>query len=238
MNKGTGEDKAGMVRDMFGKIAGRYDFLNHFLSGNIDRRWRRICVREIRRRNGASHPKILDMGCGTGDLSIAFSSMGTVFGCDFCLPMLRVGRQKLVKGSCTDRIHLAGADALSLPFAAGSFDVAVSAFVLRNLADIEAGFREARRVLKQGGLVGILDFGMPKAPVLAPVYRWYFQKILPRIGRMVSGVEGPYGYLPDSVQKFPELKRLKEIAENSGFCDVECLELTAGIAVLLTGKAE
>ncbi len=238
MNRSTVEDKAGRVRDMFGRIAGKYDFLNHFLSGNIDRRWRRICVKEIRRRNGVPHPKILDMGCGTGDLSIAFSSMGNVFGCDFCLPMLCIGRKKVVKGSCTDRIHLAGADALALPFPDGSFDIAVSAFVLRNLADIGLGFREARRVLKRGGLVGVLDFGMPKVPVLAPVYRWYFQRILPQIGRMVSGVEGPYGYLPDSVQKFPALQRLKEIAENSGFRDVECLELTAGIAVLLTGRAD
>jgi demethylmenaquinone methyltransferase/2-methoxy-6-polyprenyl-1,4-benzoquinol methylase len=238
MNRGAGEDKAGSVRDMFGRIAGRYDFLNHFLSGNIDRRWRRICVREIRRRNGVTHPKVLDMGCGTGDLSLAFSSLGTVFGCDFCRPMLRIGREKIVKESCVERIYLAGADALSLPFRDGTFDVAVSAFVLRNLADIGLGFREARRVLKSGGLVGILDFGMPTAPVLAPAYRWYFKKILPWIGRVVSGVEGPYGYLPDSVQKFPALQRLKEIAENSGFRDVECLELTAGIAVLLTGRAD
>jgi len=222
---------------MFGRIAGRYDFLNHFLSGNVDRRWRRTCVKEIGRRSRVLHPKILDMGCGTGDLAIAFSDMGTVFGCDFCQPMLRLGGEKIAKGSGAGRIYLAGADALALPFADGSFDIAVSAFVLRNLADIGLGFREAHRVLKPGGFVGVLDFGMPKAPVLAPVYRWYFKKILPWIGRMVSGEEGPYGYLPDSVEKFPALRQLKEIAEDSGFRDVECLELTAGIAVLLTGKA-
>jgi demethylmenaquinone methyltransferase/2-methoxy-6-polyprenyl-1,4-benzoquinol methylase len=238
MNISTGEDKAVRVREMFGRIAGKYDFLNHFLSGNIDRRWRRICVKEIRRRNGEPHPKILDMGCGTGDLSIAFSSVGTVFGCDFCQPMLRIGREKIAGESHAGRIHLAGADALALPFADGSFDIAVSAFVLRNLADIGLGFREARRVLKRDGLVGILDFGMPTFPVLAPLYRWYFQKILPWVGRMVSGVDGPYGYLPDSVQKFPALKRLKKIAEESGFREVECRELTAGIAVLLTGRAD
>lgn len=238
MNKGAGEDKAGRVREMFGRIAGRYDFLNHFLSGNIDRRWRRACVKEIGRRNGVPHPMVLDMGCGTGDLSIAFSSVGTVFGCDFCQPMLRIGRDKIAREPCAGRIHLAGADALRLPFADGSFDIAVSAFVLRNLADIGLGFREARRILKRNGLVGILDFGMPTAPVLAPVYRWYFRKILPWVGKIVSGVEGPYGYLPDSVQKFPALSRLKEIAEDSGFRDVECRELTAGIAVLLTGRAD
>jgi len=237
MNRSTDGDKARRVRDMFGEIAGRYDFLNHFLSANIDRRWRRICVREINRRNKVPNPKILDLGCGTGDLAIAFSSLGPVIGCDFCQPMLRIGKEKIAEGANNNRIFLTGADALVLPFPAGSFDIVVSAFVLRNLADIELGFRESRRVLRPGGLLGVLDFGMPRIPVLAPVYRWYFQRVLPRIGKIVSGVEGPYGYLPDSVQKFPTLQRLKEIAEDSGYFDVQCRELTAGIAVLLTGRA-
>jgi len=233
----TGGDKARSVRDMFGTIAGRYDFLNHFLSANVDRRWRRICVREIERRNTISRPKILDLGCGTADLSISFSEMGTVIGCDFCLPMLSVGIKKIADGHYPNGIFLAAADALDLPFAEGSFDVVVSAFVLRNLADIERGFLESRRVLRPGGLLGVLDFGMPTTPVLAPVYRFYFQKVLPRIGKIVSGVEGPYGYLPDSVQKFPTLDRLKEIAEKAGYRDVEGLPLTSGIAVLLTARA-
>ena len=238
MNRVGSRDKARRVRDMFGEIAGRYDFLNHFLSANVDRRWRRVCLREIARRNTVPNPVILDMGCGTADLSVTFSGLGTVVGCDFCLPMLSIGKHKIANENCANRIFLAGADALTLPFPDASFDVAVSAFVLRNLVDIELGFREARRILKPGGLLGILDFGMPTTPVLAPIYRFYFLKVLPKIGKILSGVEGPYGYLPDSVQKFPSLERLKQIAENSGYIDVQGLKLTGGIAVLLTARAD
>ncbi len=237
MNKNQGGDKARNVRDMFGRIAGRYDFLNHFLSANIDRRWRRVCVREIEKRNKVTEPRILDLGCGTADLAIAFSRTGPVVGCDFCQPMLRIGKQKISTEACADRIFLAGADALTLPFSNHSFDIVVSAFVFRNLADIRIGFLEARRVLRPGGLLGILDFGMPSQPVLAPIYRFYFQKILPWIGKVISGVEGPYGYLPDSVEQFPSLKSLKKIAEECGYYDVESLELTSGIAILLTGRS-
>jgi demethylmenaquinone methyltransferase/2-methoxy-6-polyprenyl-1,4-benzoquinol methylase len=237
MPKRSDIDKSHRVCDMFGTIASRYDFLNHFLSANVDRRWRRICVEEIKKRNTVPNPRILDLGCGTADLSISFSSMGSVIGCDFCYPMLSIGAGKIRNGTYFNRIFLAGADALSLPFPDASFDVAVSAFVLRNLIDIELGFREARRILRPGGLMGILDFGMPRTPVLSSLYRMYFQKILPKIGKVVSGVEGPYGYLPDSVQAFPPVERLKEMAEDSGYCDVEYRLLTAGIAILLIGRA-
>jgi len=237
MQKRSDIDKSHRVRDMFATIAGRYDFLNHFLSANVDRRWRRICVEEIKKRSTVPNPRILDLGCGTADLSIAFSSMGAVIGCDFCYPMLRIGVGKIRNEAYSNRILLAGADALLLPFTDASFDVVVSAFVLRNLTDIESGFREARRILRPGGLMGVLDFGMPRTPVLAPLYRMYFRKILPKIGKVVSGVEGPYGYLPDSVQAFPSVERLKEMAEDSGYCDVEYRLLTAGIAILLIGKA-
>lgn len=238
MNKESLENKSRRVRDMFGAIAGRYDFLNHFLSANVDRRWRKICVREIARKNRVPNPRILDVGCGTADLSIAFSGLGPVVGCDFCHPMLRIGAEKIAGGAYSHKVSLMGADALALPFADDSFDVVVSAFVLRNLADIESGFRETRRVLRPGGLVGILDFGMPKNPVLAPLYRLYFQSILPRIGKIVSGVEGPYGYLPDSVQSFPPVEKLKMMAEGAGFRDVDTKLLTGGIAVLVVGRAD
>jgi demethylmenaquinone methyltransferase/2-methoxy-6-polyprenyl-1,4-benzoquinol methylase len=237
VNNESGGDKARRVCDMFGTIAGRYDFLNHFLSANVDRRWRRICVREVEKRNAVPNPKILDLGCGTADLSIAFSGLGPVIGCDFCEPMLHVGSGKIAAAAFSKRIFLIGADALALPFADASFDIVVSAFVLRNLADIESGFQEARRVLRPGGLLGVLDFGMPRIPILTPIYRIYFQRILPRIGKIFSGVEGPYGYLPDSVKAFPPVERLKEIAEGSGYNNVEYRLLTGGIAILLTGRA-
>jgi demethylmenaquinone methyltransferase/2-methoxy-6-polyprenyl-1,4-benzoquinol methylase len=222
---------------MFGAIAGRYDFLNHLLSANIDRRWRNACLQEIEKRVAVSCPRVLDVGCGTADLSLVFSRLGSVVGCDFSRPMLRVGATKISADGRRPPVSLLEADALVLPFAANSFDVAVSAFVLRNLADMNRGLREMRRVLRPGGIVGILDFGMPRIPLLAALYRFYFVGILPKIGKVVSGVEGAYGYLPASVQTFPPVERLKEAVERAGFVNVEYRMLTAGIAVLVVGIA-
>jgi demethylmenaquinone methyltransferase / 2-methoxy-6-polyprenyl-1,4-benzoquinol methylase len=230
-------DKSLKVRDMFGAIAGRYDFLNHFLSVNIDRRWRQICVLELGKRTETARPIILDVGCGTADLSLAFSKLGPVIGCDFCHPMLRVGAHKIVSRARHFPISLLGADALVLPFAASSFDIVVSAFVLRNLTDIDRGLQEMRRVLRPGGLLGILDFGMPRVPLIAPFYRWYFSKILPKVGKLISGVDGPYGYLPASVQAFPPAEELKLKVEHAGFNNAEYRLLTTGIAILLMGRA-
>jgi demethylmenaquinone methyltransferase / 2-methoxy-6-polyprenyl-1,4-benzoquinol methylase len=229
------DEKAIRVRRMFGAIAGRYDFLNHFLSANIDRSWRRTCVREVGKRLSTSAPVILDVGCGTADLSLAFSNLGPVLGCDFCQPMLRVGAEKLKERKKANPISLLNADALALPFCCESFDAAVSAFVLRNLADMELGIREMRRVLRPGGVAGILEFGMPKIPLLAALYRFYFLHILPRLGKVLSGVDGPYGYLPSSVQSFPPAGELKEMIERAGFRNVEYKLLTGGVAVLLVG---
>lgn len=228
-------DKSRKVREMFGAIAARYDFLNHFLSANIDRRWRNACLQEVQKRIPVSRPKILDIGCGTADLSLAFSQLGPVTGCDFCQPMLRIGAQKISDGVQHEPVRLLGADALALPFAANSFDVAVSAFVLRNLTDMDRGLREMRRVLRPGGVVGILDFGMPKSAFFAAIYRLYFVRILPKIGKLISGVEGAYRYLPASVQAFPPVEYLKGAVERAGFAGVEYRTLTAGIAVLLVG---
>jgi demethylmenaquinone methyltransferase/2-methoxy-6-polyprenyl-1,4-benzoquinol methylase len=222
---------------MFGAIANRYDFLNHFLSANVDRRWRQICVQEIGKRISLAQPRILDLGCGTADLSLAFSRLGPVIGCDFCHPMLLVGAHKIGESGDHLRISLLEADALRLPFPGASFDVVASAFVLRNLADIDRGFQEMRRVLRPGGIMGVLEFGMPRIPFVATLYRWYFLWILPKIGRLVSGVEGPYGYLPNSVQAFPPVEDLKRKAMQGGFVNVEYRLLTAGIAILLIGKA-
>jgi len=230
-------EKSRRVHDMFGAIADRYDFLNHFLSANIDRRWRRACLREIEKRTAVSRPRILDVGCGTADLSLLFSRWGPVTGCDFCRPMLRIGAGKIAGGMRHEPVSLLEADALALPFSANSFDIVVSAFVMRNLADIERGLGEMRRVLRHGGAVGILDFGMPRIPFLAALYRFYFLRVLPRWGKMISGVDGPYGYLPRSVQAFPPVEELKQTVERAGFVNVEYKKLTGGIAILLVGNA-
>jgi demethylmenaquinone methyltransferase / 2-methoxy-6-polyprenyl-1,4-benzoquinol methylase len=233
----TDLDKSRRVREMFGAIAGRYDFLNHFLSLNTDKRWRQTCVREVRKRVGTASPRILDIGCGTADLSLAFSRMGPVFGCDFCHPMLRIGAEKIARTNHHEPILLLGADALSMPFPSEAFDVAVSAFVLRNLVSIENGLAEMRRVLRPGGVVAILDFGMPGSRLLGSLYRFYFLRLLPKIGRFISGVDGAYGYLPSSVQAFPPAEQLKQKVERAGFKDVKCRLLTGGIAALVTGIA-
>jgi demethylmenaquinone methyltransferase / 2-methoxy-6-polyprenyl-1,4-benzoquinol methylase len=232
-----GSDKPRIVREMFGSIAGRYDFLNHLLSANVDRRWRQVCVHEVSRRVTVSKPRILDVGCGTADLSLSFSRIGPVVGCDFCHPMLRVGSRKLAREGTGRSIYLLGADALNLPFGDGSFDVVVSAFVLRNLSDMDLGLREMRRILRPGGVMGMLEFGMPRTPVVASVYRWYFLRVLPKLGGLLSGVDGPYGYLPNSVQAFPPVETLKSRVEKAGFAKPEHKLLTSGIAILVTAIA-
>ena len=232
------ENKARKVRAMFGAIAERYDFLNHFLSANLDRGWRRACVREVSRQINTASPKILDIGCGTADLSIAFSDTGSVTGCDFCHEMLVHGIQKIKNRRFRFPINLLEADALALPFADETFDAAVSAFVLRNLADMRRGLDEMRRVLKPGGVLGILDFGMPRLPVVRQLYGFYFLKILPRLGQWISGAEGPYQYLPSSVQSFPSAEELKEKIGNAGFCDISARRLATGATVLLTAIRE
>ena len=229
------EYKAQKVRAMFGAIAERYDFLNHFLSANLDRGWRRACVREVSRKIKVPSPKILDVGCGTADLSIAFSDAGQVTGCDFCHEMLVHGIRK-VKGSDTRfHINMLKADALSLPFSDETFDAVVSAFVLRNLADIRRGLDEMRRVLKPGGVLGVLDFGMPRLPLVRQLYGFYFRKMLPRLGQWISGAAEPYRYLPSSVQHFPPAEELKEKAGDSGFSEISVRRLAAGVTILLTG---
>ncbi len=230
-------EKAREVKEIFGAIARRYDFLNHFLSGNTDRRWRAACVREVSKRAAVSGPVILDVGCGTGDLSLAFSALGPVVGCDFCHPMLRIGLDKIARSRCKNRISVLEGDALALPFPDGSFDVVVSAFVLRNLADARRGLVEMRRVMRVGGVLGVLDFSMPHTPVIGPLYRFYFAKILPRLGALISGVEGPYKYLPESVQTFPGPEALKAVIAEAGFANAEHRLLSGGIAVLLIARA-
>ncbi len=220
------------VKEMFGSIAARYDFLNHFLSGNVDRVWRRSCVREIARRLDVERPKILDVGCGTADLSISFSRLGNVVGCDFCHPMLLIGKQKVTSAQTQHRIDLLEGDALRLPFPDSSYDAVVSAFVLRNLEDVVRGLEEMRRVLRPGGVLGILDFSMPKHPVFGRLFRFYFTRVLPKLGRALSGVDGPYNYLPESVRSFPRPEQISCLIRDAGFDQLVRLYFTGGIAVL------
>jgi demethylmenaquinone methyltransferase/2-methoxy-6-polyprenyl-1,4-benzoquinol methylase len=220
---------------MFAGIAARYDLLNHLLSGNIDRRWRRLVAKRLRTALEGEGAVALDVACGTGDLSLAIAQ-GTgarVIGTDFCRPMLEVASRKTERGAT--RIPYVEGDALRLPFADRSFDAVSIAFGLRNLSSVEGGLKELWRVLKPGGRCAVLEFSSPVVPGFRALFRLYFTRILPRIGGLVSGSRGAYEYLPDSVSRFPDQKRLAELMQGVGFAEVEYLNLTGGIAALHLG---
>ena len=226
-------EHAGRVREMFAGIAKRYDLLNHLLSGNVDKRWRRIVATRVRDKLSSNSARVLDVACGTGDLSLTlFEITGAgVVGTDFCRPMLQIAA-----GKTSGRIRFIEGDALDLPFRDGTFDVATIAFGLRNLSNVESGLAELSRVLKPGGWVAVLEFSRPANAVLRPVFNLYFTKVLPWIGRVVSGSQNAYSYLPASVQKFPDQSQLSLLMEQAGFVQVGYENLTGGIAALHMGR--
>jgi len=229
-------EKAGAIREMFGGIAHRYDLLNHLLSANIDKRWRRVCVKAVAKQVNRKQPQILDVGCGTGDLSIEFARLGPVTGSDFCLPMLKLGAKKTVGMKNGQTVRLLTADALRLPFRDDSFDGVVSAFVLRNLADLSSGLEEMFRVVKPGGVVAALEFAMPSSRWLGFCYRLYFSRILPRLGKIISGSTFAYTYLPESVRGFLSPEELTTRFQKAGLRDAECRRLTGGIVVMIVAR--
>jgi demethylmenaquinone methyltransferase / 2-methoxy-6-polyprenyl-1,4-benzoquinol methylase len=232
-------DSAGLaVREMFTAIAPRYDLLNHVLSFNVDRMWWRRAARTFRhiltRRDG----RILDLCCGTGDMTFALrrqsgNSGSRILGADFSHAMLQRARAK--SGSAIAAPSWIEADALSLPFPSERFDLVTSAFGFRNLADYDAGLREIVRILRPGGECGILDFGEPSGAI-GSLYRTYFGQVLPRIGTLISGVRGPYAYLPASVERFPAPEEMVQRMKNAGFKEATWTPYTFGIAVLYRGK--
>jgi demethylmenaquinone methyltransferase/2-methoxy-6-polyprenyl-1,4-benzoquinol methylase len=224
------------VREMFAGIARRYDLLNHVLSLNIDKSWRRRVRSEIKDILDHENALVLDVACGTGDLALELKrgAKATVIGTDFCRPMLAVAVEK-TSGENIALPYLE-ADAMELPFADDAFDALTIAFGLRNLPNHLAGLQELYRVLKPGGKLVILECAKPPIPVLRELYGFYFSTILPRIGGMVSGSFGAYQYLPDSVSKFPDQKTLATMMEESGFTGVKYQNLTGGIAALHSGE--
>jgi demethylmenaquinone methyltransferase / 2-methoxy-6-polyprenyl-1,4-benzoquinol methylase len=224
------------VRDMFTSIAPKYDLLNHVLSMNVDRYWWWRTARRFRtilQRRGAS---VLDLCCGTGDMAFALYreagvDAASVTGLDFSAAMLERARKK----SGTRPMQWIEGDALNTPFGDSSFDLVTSAFGFRNLANYDEGLREIHRVLKENGEVGILDFGEPKG-VVGKFYRFYFRYVLPKIGTMLSGVSGPYAYLPASVSRFPQPEEMKQRMLAAGFREASFTPYTFGIAGLYWGK--
>lgn len=232
---GSGRDEASTgaaVRSMFASVAPRYDFLNHVLSLGRDIVWRRAAARALKDVLAQPASRVADICCGTGDLSFCLSrqSQGLVLGADFCHPMLSIARGKT--GAQRRRVHFLEADALRLPFADASMDAVASAFGFRNLANYNRGIEEMRRVLKSGGRLAILEFSRVQWPVFGPLFRFYFRLVLPRIGAWISGVEGPYSYLPDSVAKFPDQDVLAEMLRAAGFRKVSYSNFTGGVAAL------
>jgi demethylmenaquinone methyltransferase/2-methoxy-6-polyprenyl-1,4-benzoquinol methylase len=227
-------EHARRVRAMFAGIAVRYDLLNHLLSGNTDRRWRQLVARRLKPALGAD-TRALDVACGTGDLSLTLAQAGAehVVGLDFCRPMLELAARKARDSSRA--LPFVEGDALCLPFADRSFDVVTIAFGLRNLADVEGGLREFWRVLRPGGTLAVLEFSRPVVPGFRALFQFYFRRVLPRIGGLVSGSRGAYEYLPDSVSRFPDQARLAELMRGVGFAAVEYENLTGGIAALHRG---
>jgi demethylmenaquinone methyltransferase / 2-methoxy-6-polyprenyl-1,4-benzoquinol methylase len=224
------------VRDMFTSIAPKYDLLNHVLSMNVDRYWWWRTARRfspVLRRKGSN---VLDLCCGTGDMAFAlYRAAGvegaTVTGVDFSAAMLERARKK----SCNRPMNWVEADALNLPFENSKFDLVTSAFGFRNLANYDEGLREIYRVLNDGGEVGILDFGEPKG-LIGKFYQFYFRHVLPKIGTMLSGVAGPYAYLPASVSRFPSPEEMQQRMLAAGFRQASFTPYTFGIAGLYWGK--
>jgi demethylmenaquinone methyltransferase/2-methoxy-6-polyprenyl-1,4-benzoquinol methylase len=229
---------AAQVRQMFTDIAPRYDLLNHVLSCNIDRLWWKRTARSFAHVLAKPEARVLDLCCGTGDMALALARearrRGTapeILGADFSHAMLTRAAEKFA-GSPARAVE---ADALSLPFPNSSFDLVSSAFGFRNLANYDKGLAEIFRVLRPGGEAGILDFGEPKG-MMGGVYRAYFRHVLPKIGTVISGVRGPYAYLPASVERFPEPEQMLARMRAAGFSDVSWSPYTLGIAGLYRGK--
>jgi len=224
---------------MFTSIAPRYDLLNHILSFNIDRLWWRRTARAFTHILRRADARALDLCCGTGDMTFALrrragNCSGQILGADFSHAMLQRAHAK----SPSDAIRAPRwieADALNLPFPAEHFDLVTSAFGFRNLADYDAGLREIARVLRPGGECGILDFGEPRG-LMGRLYRIYFKQVLPRVGTLISGVRGPYAYLPASVGRFPEPDELLARMRRAGFAEATWTPYTFGIAGLYRGR--
>jgi demethylmenaquinone methyltransferase/2-methoxy-6-polyprenyl-1,4-benzoquinol methylase len=227
---------------MFSGIAPRYDFLNHVLSLSFDRLWRRRVARAFSGLLAAPASRSLDVCCGTGDLTLSLlhQSNGLVIGTDFAHPMLVRAAQKSANEKSKDGHSgkLGGyieADALSLPFADATFDLVTLAFGFRNLSNYERGLREFARILRPGGQLAILEFSEPRGAVFGPAYRWYFTRVLPRVGRMISGHSSAYSYLPSSVSKFPTPDSLADFMRASGFSGVSHELWTGGTVAFHRG---
>ena len=222
------------VRTLFNSIASRYDLLNHLLSAGIDAHWRRKAVEHLR----GIHPKrILDVATGTGDFAIAGLRLNPeeIVGVDIAEEMLAIGRKKIASRGLNGVITMEKAEAEKLPFADSRFDAAMVAFGARNFENLVAGIAEMRRVLRPGGMILVLEFSQPSMPLFRQIYFWYFRRILPIVGKMISGSPDAYTYLPRTVMAFPQGNDFLGVLTAAGFRSAEEERLTFGIASVYTG---
>ena len=226
------DKSGGRVRGMFAEIAPRYDLVNRMLSGGIDVLWRRTTVR---RAPPPAAGAILDVCTGTGDLALAYARTAgpgvRIVASDFCRPMLDRGVEKSRRAGLP--IEWVEADAQALPFPAASFDLVTVAFGLRNIADTARGLAEMARVTRPGGTLAILEFSLPRNPVVRAGYLWYFRRVLPAVGNAVArNASDAYTYLNRSVEEFPSGESLAALIRVAGFDRVDAVPLTFGIATL------
>lgn len=222
------------VAGMFGAIAPTYDLLNHLLSFNVDRRWRKAAAKALAPRPGEHY---LDLCAGTGDLALALLARepgAKLVGADFCRPMLERAPAKAARAGTS--LPLAEADALNLPFRDAAFSGLTVAFGVRNFEQLDRGFREMARVLKPGGRAVILEFSQPRSALFGALYRLYFTRLLPFVGRLVSRDSHAYGYLPATVARFPLPDELAARLQAAGFAEVHHTPLTFGVAVLTVAE--
>ncbi len=229
--KKSGQSKKGQVEEMFDNISHRYDFLNHLLSFNIDRLWRRKAVKLLR---PYAPEKILDAATGTADFAIAAAKLNPekITGIDISEGMLEAGRKKIEKKGLNNQIELIKADSENIPFDDNMFDSAIVGFGVRNFENLERGLREIKRVLMPGGVFVVLEFSIPKNRLFRTLYFFYFLKLVPWLGRLISKDKDAYSYLPESVRAFPDGERFVAVLEKSGFEKCKIVSLTLGIATI------
>jgi demethylmenaquinone methyltransferase / 2-methoxy-6-polyprenyl-1,4-benzoquinol methylase len=229
------EERKVIVESMFDSIAWRYDFLNHFLSFGIDRIWRRRAIRIISR--DYRNPEILDVATGTGDLAITAMKINPIkiTGIDISQNMLEIGKEKIRKKGFSGKIELMTGDSENIPFGDDLFDVAMVAFGVRNFTDPLKGLREMKRVVRNRGMILVLEFSKPSGFLFRTIYNFYFRNILPFVGRLFSKDKAAYSYLPDSVYKFPDNEAFLQLLAEAGFSDTRQVKLTGGVASIYTG---